>query len=118
MKHKTLVHHFYLLYGLGLLAVPMVLLILPARFFDQGQSICLSQVLFHTKCYGCGMMRACQHLIHLDISGAWAFNRFSVIVAPLLAYLYLKELIRVRARWLAGRNSEVISQQDRRQSIS
>ena len=50
----------------GLLLIPLVLIALPADFFDTGQSICLSVVLLDTECYGCGMTRAIQHLVHLD----------------------------------------------------
>ena len=76
--------------GLGLL--PFVLILLPADFFDKGQSICISVLLLDTECYGCGMTRAIQHLIHLDFSAAAEFNKLSFIVFPMLSFLWVVEL--------------------------
>lgn len=73
-----------------LVIVPLILLVLPADFFDYGQSICLSVLLLNTECYGCGMTRAIMHLLHADFSGAWGFNKLSLIVFPLLFMLYIK----------------------------
>ena len=72
----------------------MVLLILPADFFDHGQSVCLSLLLFDTKCYGCGMTRAKQHLIHLDFAIAYSYNKLSFIVLPILIFLWIREFLR------------------------
>lgn len=77
------------------LLVPLGLLLLPDSFFDEGQSVCLSVALFHQKCYACGMTRAIQHLIHLDILAAWQYNKLSVIVLPLLIYIWIEEVRRV-----------------------
>lgn len=71
-----------------IVATPIVLLILPATFFDTGKSLCLSQLLFNTECYACGMSRACMHLIHFDFEEAYAYNMASFIVFPLLAIVW------------------------------
>lgn len=84
--------YFLILYISGLLIAPLVLIMLPADFFDTGQSVCLSVVLFDLECYGCGMTRAIQHLIHLDFKSAYAFNKLSVIVVPLLVYVWFTEV--------------------------
>jgi hypothetical protein len=76
----------------GLLLVPLVLIILPADFFDTGQSVCLSVLLFEQTCYGCGMTRAIQHLLHLEYDIACSFNKLSVIVLPLLVFVWFGEL--------------------------
>lgn len=68
----------------GIMLVPLILLALPATFFDTGESVCLSHVLFDMDCYGCGMTRAIQHLIHLDWQEAWNLNKLSFVVLPLL----------------------------------
>lgn len=78
-----------------LVIIPIILLLLPANYFDKGQSICLSVLLFEKKCYACGMTRAIQHLIHFDFHEAWNFNKLSFIVLPLLINSYLKEIKRV-----------------------
>ena len=83
------------IYFSGLLVLPLVLLVLPADFFDTGQSVCLSVLLFHQTCYGCGITRAVQHLIHLDFTNAYLFNKLSFIVAPLLLVAWWQELRRL-----------------------
>lgn len=85
----------YRIYLSVLVIIPMILLILPATYFDNGQSICLSVILLDKHCYACGMTRAIQHLIHLDFTAAWDFNKLSFIVLPLLIFSFLKEIKRV-----------------------
>ena len=75
-------------YFSGLVLLPIVLIILPADFFDNGPPICLSVLLFHQKCYACGMSRATQHLIHGDFTGAADFNKLAFVVFPLLVFLW------------------------------
>ena len=88
IKRRLKIALFILLSVIGI-----ILLILPKEFFDQGQSVCLSVVLFDKKCYGCGMTRAIQHLIHFDFKGAAFYNKLSFIVFPLLVYMLVKELL-------------------------
>jgi hypothetical protein len=61
-----------------LLVLPIVLWVLPASFFDKGQSLCLSVLLLDKTCYGCGITRAVQHCMHGDFligyAGADYFN--------------------------------------------
>lgn len=89
---------FFISYLSGLILLPILAIILPADFFDKGHSLCLSVLLFNQTCYGCGMGRAVQHLSHFDFAGAMEFNRLSIIVLPLLAFLWFKELIRIRGK--------------------
>lgn len=77
---------------MGLIFLPMVLIILPADFFDRGQSLCISVLFFDTTCYGCGITRAIQHLIHLDFAEASHLNKMSFVVLPILIGLWFKEL--------------------------
>lgn len=87
--------YFNILYLLVLILIPIVLVILPADFFDSGNSICISIYMFNTECYACGLTRAIQHLIHLDFLIAYELNKLSVIVLPLLLISYFKELVRI-----------------------
>ena len=80
---------FLLTFGIG------YLLYLPANHFDEGQSICLSVVLFNQKCFGCGMTRGIQHLIHGNFGTAWEFNKLTFVVFPLTVYLLLFEIYKV-----------------------
>lgn len=74
--------------------IPIFLLILPIDFFDSGNSICISKFLLDVECYACGLTRAIMHLIHLDIDGALSYNKLSIIVLPLLFYVWLSDVIR------------------------
>lgn len=69
--------------------IPIILIVLPTNYFDSGKSLCLSQVLFQQECYGCGITRACMHLIHFDIGGAYYYNALSFIVFPMLCLMWL-----------------------------
>ncbi|QMU27725.1 DUF2752 domain-containing protein [Adhaeribacter radiodurans] len=82
----------------GYILIPIILLLLPANQFDTGTSLCLSKLLLDTECYGCGMMRAIMHLIHLDFSAALNFNKLSIIVFPLLSYLWAQSFLREVAK--------------------
>ena len=77
-----------------LATLPIVLLILPANFFDNGRQICLSQILAGKECIGCGMTRGIMHLIHLELEEAFAYNMLSFIVLPLLGVIWIQWFIK------------------------
>ena len=77
---------------IGIMAIPIVLLLLPAEYFDKGQTICPSVLLLHRTCPGCGLTRGIQHLIHFDFNAAWNFNKMCVLVLPILVFVWVKEL--------------------------
>jgi hypothetical protein len=79
---------------LFLISIPVILICLPASFFDKGQTICLITLLTNQHCYACGMTRAIMHLIHLDTDTAFAYNMLSFIVLPLLIILWVIYLIK------------------------
>jgi hypothetical protein len=93
-KNKIITTIKYILNGC-LVIIPFVLLLLPKTYFDEGESVCLSMVLFNFECYGCGMTRAIMHLIHFDFQQAWEFNKLSFLVLPLLFPIWLKALYAV-----------------------
>jgi drug/metabolite transporter (DMT)-like permease len=76
---------------IAIFLIGVILIFLPKDYFDEGQSVCLSVVFFDLKCYGCGMTRAIQHLIHLDFKEAFEYNKLSIIVFPLLVFMISKE---------------------------
>jgi hypothetical protein len=84
----------YTYFGL-LLFFPIVLMLLPATFFDSGDTICFSVLFFQSECYACGLTRSIQHLIHLDLIKALSFNKLSVLVFPWLIISYIKEIRRL-----------------------
>lgn len=69
---------------------PPVLLLLPADFFDNRKSLCLSKLLFDFECYACGLTRGIMHLIHLQFEEAFAYNMLSFIVLPLLIVIWIQ----------------------------
>jgi len=81
---------------MGLLLVgPLVLLCLPADFFDHStRELCLSKICFNRECIGCGITRATMHFIHLEFKEAWHYNKLVVLVIPFLAYLWFGEIKR------------------------
>lgn len=69
-------------------------MLLSADFFDKGPSLCLSVVLLNKTCYGCGITRAIQHLIHFELSTALAYNKLSVIVLPVLIFIWGQTILK------------------------
>ncbi len=84
-----------MVYGLMLIAIPVTLWILPPDFFDEGQSLCVSVLLFDTPCYGCGLTRGVQHLLHLDFETAARYNILSFMMLPLMMIVWFIEIKRV-----------------------
>lgn len=85
-KHKGYLAIFFLL------LIGIILRVLPADYFDEGQSLCLSVILLDKQCYGCGMTRAVQHLIHFDFATAAEYNKLAFIVVPLGVFMVAKEI--------------------------
>ena len=73
-----------------IVVAPIVLLALPADFFDKGPSICLSQLILGVECPACGMTRGIMHLIHWDLENAYAYNMLSFIVLPLMILIWIQ----------------------------
>ena len=72
--------------------IPILLVWLPADYFDSGESICLSVQLFDMECYGCGMTRSIMHMIHFEFDEAFYYNALGFIVAPILCWVWAKQL--------------------------
>ena len=81
---------FKILLFITLLLIPVILFILPSNFFDHGESVCISMMLFDVKCYGCGMTRAVMHFIHFNFTEAMTYNKLVILVLPLLILGWLK----------------------------
>lgn len=80
------------------LALPIVFLLIPRHWIEHGPTLCLYRNLLGRECWGCGMTRALHAVAHLDFTAAWGYNRMVVIVAPLLLYLYVGELLKLKKR--------------------
>jgi hypothetical protein len=69
--------------------------VLAAGYFLDA-STCLWQLLTGRSCPGCGMIHACLALARGDLRAAWALNRASVVVVPILlhaGFRQIKELV-------------------------
>jgi|GEM_PF-1540406 len=67
-----------------------LIVFLPANQIDHYPTICLWTRLGLGPCPGCGMTRAVWHLLHGEFGVAYQFNHLVVIVAPILAGLYIQ----------------------------
>lgn len=65
----------------------IVIYSLPVDFMND-VSLCIIYHLFHVKCLMCGMSRGLWHMVHFDVSGAYAFH-------PLSFYVYILIMILV-----------------------
>ena len=85
---RRTVHQLWLI---ALVLCPIVLWVLPADFFDNGNGIgCPSQVLLDIECLGCGMTRAVMHLHHFDLTEAIYYNLGVVVIYPFLVWLWYR----------------------------
>lgn len=50
---------------------------------------CVINLIFKVRCPGCGMTHAAVAMTHLDIAGAFYYNKLSVTVVPLLIIILL-----------------------------
>ncbi|WP_207510867.1 DUF2752 domain-containing protein [Longitalea luteola] len=86
--------NFRYYYTIGKLIIitvtPVLLLLLPAHFFDGGESVCLSKLLLDRDCPACGLTRACMHLIHFNWEEAYAFNMMSFLALPMVGIVWLQ----------------------------
>ncbi|MDR0789189.1 MAG: DUF2752 domain-containing protein [Bacteroidales bacterium] len=78
-----------------LLLAPFLLYLIDVDWLNEQHSVCLFQNIFGVKCWGCGITRAVLSVLHLDFAAAWQYNELVVIVFPLLAYLWLRALVRL-----------------------
>jgi hypothetical protein len=86
MKISKLIDWAYLAF---LVLTPVILLILPANYFNDGPTLCPSMRFFQVECPGCGMTRAIMHLIHFDFDSAAYYNMWSFIVAPVFGIYWI-----------------------------
>jgi hypothetical protein len=90
----TLRSYFTIAKIIFIVITPVILLILPADFFDGGKSICLSQLLFNAECYACGLTRGIMHLIHFEFEKAYEYHMLSFVVLPLLGVVWVQWLMK------------------------
>jgi hypothetical protein len=57
------------------------------------------------ECLGCGLTRATQHFIHFHFISAYNFNKLVFLIAPLLIYFWVKEIIKMYKK-IKGQSSK------------
>ncbi|DAB15882.1 TPA: hypothetical protein CPU00_04435 [Candidatus Gastranaerophilales bacterium HUM_18] len=78
-----------------LILLPCFLFIISSLLIKyHPQPICLWKNLSGYNCPGCGITRAFHSLCILDFKSAYNYNPSIFIVAPLLLYIWLKELVK------------------------
>lgn len=75
-----------------LLGAPALLMLLPTRFVAAGPRSCVSHVVFKRRCPGCGTTRALSSVMHGDFRAAIAYNPRVIVVFPLMALLWAREI--------------------------
>ena len=68
---------------------------IPVKFIEDGESICVYKRLFNVECWGCGTTRAFFNIIHFNFKKAYEFNRLSPITFSLCVFIYIKSFIRI-----------------------
>lgn len=66
--------------------------LLAPKFVLSAGPPCLISALFGDVCWGCGITRAALSFLHGDLAAAWGHNRLSLIVMPMLLWLYFQLL--------------------------
>jgi hypothetical protein len=97
-------HFYFTVFKLAIIVlVPVTLLVLPADFFDHGQTICASQLFFGIECPACGLTRGCMHLLHLEAELAFAYNMWSFVALPVISIYWLVWGIKEFKRFISMR---------------
>lgn len=91
---KVYSKNFYIAKAIALAMFPLVLLLMPANIFDSGSDVCLFTLLSGYHCPGCGMTRACMHIIHFDFATALNYNKMAFVVLPVLCGLLVVEFVK------------------------
>lgn len=76
--------------------LPLAVYLLPREWiFSEEHTLCLIRNITGHECPGCGMTRALASLAYMDPVGAWHYNRAVVVVAQLLAYVWVRWIVRL-----------------------
>ncbi|MDA8896144.1 DUF2752 domain-containing protein [Bacteroidia bacterium] len=65
---------------------------LPFRYFDGGAIICPSKKFLDIECFGCGLSRAFERIIHGLFAEAWELNKLSFILFPIAIIIWFHVL--------------------------
>lgn len=77
----------------ALAAVPALLGSIPMSLFERVPKVCVLRRM-GIPCWGCGMTRAVASASRGDLGAAWRYNKLSVIVVPILGFLWWRRISR------------------------
>lgn len=77
-----------------LLLLPVIAFFVAYILIKNGIAVCIWKNIFHIDCWGCGITRAFYALCHFDFKNAWHYNNKIFIIAPLLIYIWVNEIIK------------------------
>ncbi|HEY8848781.1 MAG TPA: DUF2752 domain-containing protein [Thermoanaerobaculia bacterium] len=77
----------------ALAAVPLLLGSIPMSLFERLPKVCVLRRM-GIPCWGCGMTRAVASASRADFGAAWRYNRLSVVVVPILGFLWWRRISR------------------------
>jgi len=75
--------------------LPIFAYLAASAILKSGTTVCLWKNLFHTNCLGCGMTRAFYALCHFKFEEAMNYNSKIFVIAVLLFYIWIKEIIKI-----------------------
>lgn len=79
---------------LALLLIPVALYLVPLENIYNGESLCLFKRCMNIECWGCGITRAFFSVLHGYFALAWEYNSLIIILFPLSAWLWSKEVFK------------------------
>ena len=87
---------FYNLKSFFFILLPISLYLVPTKFIftENHVPICLFRLLFDKECWGCGTTRSIFSLLYFRFEEAYTYNKLIVIIAPLIAFLWIREIYR------------------------
>lgn len=77
--------------AMAIAALGAAAIVVPDTLLHASPS-CLISMLLEDRCWGCGITRASIAILHGDFTAAWRLNKFSIVVLPMLVFLYLRFL--------------------------
>lgn len=78
--------------AIGICIIPLALWLFPPLSNTPTWTFCLFKNITGNNCYGCGITRAVFSCIHLQFSKAFAYNKFIIIIFPLLIFIWANQL--------------------------
>lgn len=81
-----------------LLLIPVAIFLISLNLLSAAPDVCLVKKVIGHSCPGCGMTRSIVSFFHGNFKDAFFYNKLIVIVLPLLAFLWIRELFRLFKR--------------------